>query len=110
MSHHDEPEPGWSGAVGGLGVTCPRCGLTHLGSCDGGFRSRYPDPQLRIEPAPTADALQRREYAKAALTGIAAHVIGPTEKPGESGPQAHARWAFDVADAMLVEQKKRETK
>lgn len=44
----------------------------------------------------------RDEFAAAALAGIAAHNCGPEKKPGETAPQAHARWAFVVADAMIA--------
>ena len=48
----------------------------------------------------------RDYFAAKALSGVAAHIKGPIEKPGETGAQAHARWSYQVADAMLAERAK----
>jgi hypothetical protein len=78
---------------------CPICG---------GHVSDGSEPIPQSAKAKRADDLQRREYAKAALTGIAGHIYGPERRDNETNPQAHARWSFEVADAMLIEQHKRE--
>lgn len=57
-----------------------------------------------IETKPSPDDLQRREYAKAALMGL----LAGTTTHGLNWQAAEARCAFDLADAMLAEQKKRE--
>ena len=43
----------------------------------------------------------RDYFAAAALTGIAAHAMGPEKRELESNADAHARWSFRVADAMI---------
>ena len=48
-----------------------------------------------------AQAEQHRGFAIAALAGIAGHMTGPERKSSETNAQAHARWAFGVADAMM---------
>jgi hypothetical protein len=48
----------------------------------------------------------RDYFAAAALMGITGHFTGPKEKAGESSAQAHARWSYNVADAMLAERSK----
>ena len=45
----------------------------------------------------------RDYFAAKALSGISAHSVGPAKKGAENSAQAHARWAYQVADAMLVE-------
>lgn len=55
------------------------------------------------EDARLADNLQRREYAKSALVGILANKVYTT-----GGNAGAATYAFDLADALLAEQKKRE--
>jgi len=45
-------------------------------------------------------------FAGQALAGIAGHMTGPTQREGETAPQAHARWSYQVADAMLAERAK----
>lgn len=44
---------------------------------------------------------QRKEFAIAALSGIAGHLTGPKERNGETGIQAHARYAWQLADEMM---------
>lgn len=46
-------------------------------------------------------ATLRDLYAMAALAGIAAHRAGPKSLEGETSTEAHARWAFGLADEML---------
>lgn len=53
-----------------------------------------------------ADDLQRRRYAEAALNGYCASYSGPDCASPE--PNATARRVFDYADAMLLEQQRRE--
>ena len=48
-----------------------------------------------------AQSARRHEFAVAALAGISSHVTGPEKKTSETNPEAHARWAWAVADAML---------
>lgn len=44
----------------------------------------------------------RDYFAGQALAGISAHFAGAKEKMGETAAQAHARWSYNVADAMLA--------
>jgi hypothetical protein len=48
----------------------------------------------------------RDYFAAHALAGIAGHLSGPEKREYETGPQAHARWSYQVADAMLAERVK----
>lgn len=43
----------------------------------------------------------RDYFAAKALQGLCAHISGPKEKGRESPAQAHARAAYEYADAML---------
>lgn len=43
----------------------------------------------------------RNQFAAAALSGICAHITGVEKRAGETGPQAHARWAIEVAELMM---------
>ena len=48
------------------------------------------------------DGMELRDYfAAAALTGICAHLGGAEKRGNETSQEAHARWAFLAADAML---------
>jgi len=47
----------------------------------------------------------RDYFAGQALAGISAHYAGPKLHGGEGSQQAHARWAYGVADAMLEARK-----
>jgi hypothetical protein len=54
--------------------------------------------------APYHPGLSVRDYfIAAALAGICGHSTGPVRKDGETGPRAHARWAVDVANAVMQE-------
>lgn len=48
----------------------------------------------------------RDYFAASALAGIAGHLRGPEQREGETGAQAHARWSYKVADAMIAERDK----
>lgn len=41
------------------------------------------------------------KFAAAALAGITGHPTGPVKRGYETGPEAHARWAWQVADCMM---------
>lgn len=45
----------------------------------------------------------RDYFIAAALSGICGHTTGPAKRDGETGPRAHARWAVQVADAVMQE-------
>ena len=64
----------------------------------------FPTPKL-IQQAisvQSEDGLTMRDYfAGQALAGISAHLNGPAIKEPETSAQAHARWAYTVADAMM---------
>lgn len=45
-------------------------------------------------------------FAAAALSGISGHVAGPAKREHETNAEAHARWAYKTADAMLKERSK----
>lgn len=47
----------------------------------------------------------RDQFASAALTGISAHFTGAKTKDNETPIQAHARWAYTAADAMMEARK-----
>lgn len=44
----------------------------------------------------------RDYFAGQALQGICGHAIGPAVKSGETSAEAHARWSYAAADAMLA--------
>ena len=46
-------------------------------------------------------------FAGQALAGISATAMGAARKVGETHNQAHARWAYETADAMLAERAKK---
>lgn len=45
-------------------------------------------------------------FAGQAVAGISGHLSGPKQREGETVAQAHARWSYDIADAMLAERAK----
>jgi len=45
-------------------------------------------------------------FAGQAAAGISEHDAGPKAREGETVAQAHARWSYQIADAMLAERAK----
>ena len=94
----------------GLGVPpCTFCHRIHIGPCAGEHQRQYIPPMSLfsqpVVPTPTADDLARRAYATAAVTGLlSAHTYADYHL------QSYALQAFNLADAMLAEQKKREAR
>ena len=43
----------------------------------------------------------RDKFAAFALAGISAHISGATKNTSETASEAHARWAYATADAMM---------
>ena len=60
--------------------------------------------RLTIENQQLRETL-RDKFAMAALSGICSHPSGPQRASHESIRGANARWAFEVADAMLAARK-----
>lgn len=48
----------------------------------------------------------RDYFAANVMQGLAAHLSGPEKRSGEDNGQAHARVAYEWADAMLAERAK----
>lgn len=65
-------------------------------------------PHVRPDGGGTSGMSLRDWFAGQALAGISAHPTGPHKMMGEGARQAHARWAYAAADAMLAERAKRE--
>jgi len=52
--------------------------------------------------APYHPGVSVRDYfIAAALSGICGHATGPEKRGTETARQAHARWAVEVADAVM---------
>lgn len=77
---------------------------------NGKLRRSQPEPPVvfrnsKGEIVPNEKTL-RDEFAIAALIGISAHINGPRREYGEATTKAHARWAYETADAIMAERLK----
>jgi len=73
------------------------------------FGSAFPSESHFSDGTPNGfdPGMTLRDYfAAAALQGISSHVGGPLKKGNETNAEAHARWSYDVANAMIKERAK----
>lgn len=65
------------------------------------WKKRRLEREKKLEAQRIARFNLHCKFAAAALAGITSHVSGPLKNRHETGPEAHARWAWSVANCMM---------